>query len=82
VDIDGFNVAITNGDFSGAGEIVHAAKGVAGNLSLTAFFETCATLMDQLRNGGTPDAENVERFRQFFAETKVAVDEYLGVLQS
>jgi HPt (histidine-containing phosphotransfer) domain-containing protein len=78
VDIVGFNEAIASQDYLKAGEIVHAAKGIAGNLSLTYFFTESNTLMEQLRNGGTPQPENIELFRKSFAETLAAVNAFLA----
>jgi HPt (histidine-containing phosphotransfer) domain-containing protein len=78
VDMDGFNAAIASEDYQAASEIVHAAKGIAGNLSLQEFFQESSILMDQLRNGGTPKDENVELFRKLYVETTAAVNEYLA----
>jgi HPt (histidine-containing phosphotransfer) domain-containing protein len=78
VDISGFNDAISSGDYVRAGEIVHAAKGIAGNLSLTNFFDESSILMDQLRNEGTPNQENVSLFKQSYVETLSAINSYLG----
>jgi HPt (histidine-containing phosphotransfer) domain-containing protein len=77
VDITGFNDAIVGNDFIKAGEIVHAAKGIAGNLSLTNFFEESSVLMDQLRNGGTPNQDNVQSFKQSYADTLNSINAYL-----
>jgi HPt (histidine-containing phosphotransfer) domain-containing protein len=77
VDIEAFNDAIAAKDFDEAGKIVHAAKGAAGNLSLTAFFEESAVLMEQLRGGGIPQDKDVELFRQLYEETKQAINEYI-----
>jgi HPt (histidine-containing phosphotransfer) domain-containing protein len=77
VDIEGFDAAIQSGDYEEAGKIVHTAKGVAGNLSLTTFFELSSTLMEQLRGGGTPNDEDVVKFKQLYEETKQAVNSYL-----
>lgn len=78
VDMVGFDEAITAKEYVKAGEIVHAAKGIAGNLSLTAFFDISSVLMEELRGGGVPDDANVESFKTLFEETKIAVNEYLG----
>ncbi|MDR2610804.1 MAG: Hpt domain-containing protein [Clostridiales Family XIII bacterium] len=78
VNIEGLDAAIAAKDFEEAGSIVHAAKGAAGNLSLTAFFEQSAVLMEQLRGGGVPKDEDVRLFRQLYEETKQAIDEYLA----
>jgi HPt (histidine-containing phosphotransfer) domain-containing protein len=76
VDMDGFDAAIASKDYEEAGKIVHTAKGVAGNLSLTAFFKASVTLMDQLRGGGVPNDDDVNQFRQLYTETKQAVNDY------
>ncbi|MDR1778440.1 MAG: hypothetical protein LBR14_01610 [Clostridiales Family XIII bacterium] len=78
VDIAGFDQAISEKNYTRAGEIVHAAKGIAGNLSLTGFFQESSVLMEQLRGGGTPQQENVDLFRKLYEETKVAVRAYLA----
>jgi len=78
VDIAAFNSAVSSQDFHKAGDIVHAAKGVAGNLSLAAFYESSVTLMDQLRDGGAPVQENVDEFTRLFYETVQAINEYLN----
>jgi HPt (histidine-containing phosphotransfer) domain-containing protein len=77
IDIAGLDAAIASGDFEEAGKIVHTAKGVAGNLSLTAFFEESALLMEQLRGGAAPQEKDVELFRQLYEETKRAITTYL-----
>jgi HPt (histidine-containing phosphotransfer) domain-containing protein len=77
VDIRGFDAAIASKDFEVAGKIVHTAKGVAGNLSLTAFYEESVILMDQLRNGGIPQDKDVALFRQLYTETMNAINVYL-----
>jgi HPt (histidine-containing phosphotransfer) domain-containing protein len=78
VDIVGFGNAVASGDYEKAGQIVHAAKGVAGNLSLTAFFKESEVLMDQLRGGGVPRDEDVELFKQLYEATKQAINAYLA----
>ena len=77
VDIAAFRSAVSDQDFKKAGDIVHAAKGVAGNLSLAAFYESSVTLMDQLRDGGAPAQENVDEFTRLYSETVQAINEYL-----
>ena len=78
VDMAGFNAAIDAADYDQAGEIVHTAKGLAGNLSLTAFFEVSSQLMDQLRSGVTPGETEIMRFRDVFEATKLAIQTYLN----
>jgi len=78
VDIAAFNSAVSAQDFIKAGEIVHAAKGVAGNLSLTAFYESGAALMDQFREGNAPAQENIDEFTRLYHETIQAINEYLS----
>jgi HPt (histidine-containing phosphotransfer) domain-containing protein len=77
VDMTGFTAAIDAADCDRAGEIVHTAKGLAGNLSLTAFFETSSRLMDQFRSGMIPDEAELRRFHDVFKETKTAIRAYL-----
>jgi HPt (histidine-containing phosphotransfer) domain-containing protein len=78
VDIESFDAAIAGRDFEEAGKVVHTAKGAAGNLSLTAFFEESVVLMEQLRGGGVPQDRDVELFRQLYEETKRAINDYIG----
>ena len=78
LDIEALNASINAKEYGTAGEIVHAAKGVAGNLALTAFFECSSVLMDQLRNGGIPDLEKVEEFKQLYKETVDAINDFLN----
>jgi HPt (histidine-containing phosphotransfer) domain-containing protein len=78
VDMSAFDASIAAKDYLKAGEIVHAAKGVAGNLSLTDFFEHSSKLMDQLRGGGTPVDSDVQLFKVKFNETVAAINAYLG----
>jgi len=78
IDMDEFNKAVNEQDNVHLGEIVHAAKGIAGNLSLTYFFNVSSTLMDQLRDGGSPQQDDIEEFRVSYDETLAAIKEYLG----
>ncbi len=77
IDMTGFDAAIASGDYKAAGDIAHAAKGVAGNLSLTAFFEQSVVVMDQLRESNYNE-EDVKEFKQIFDETKNAINEMLA----
>lgn len=77
VDMQGFKDAIASKDYKTAGEVAHAAKGIAGNLSLTAFFDQSVIVMDQLRDDNYDEAE-VNKFEQLFEETKTAIDELLN----
>ena len=76
-DMQAFDSAIESGDYQSAGDIAHSAKGVAGNLSLTAFFDQSVIVMDQLREGNY-DKDSVDKFRQLYSETKTAINELLG----
>jgi HPt (histidine-containing phosphotransfer) domain-containing protein len=78
IDMAGFDANIAAKDYLKAGEIVHAAKGIAGNLSLNPFFEASSKLMEEVRNGGTPVDADVEAFRALYAETKTAITEFLA----
>jgi len=77
VQIGELDAALADGDYTKAGEIVHAAKGVAGNLALTAFYDTSVVLMDQLRGGEAPQQEAVSEFRKLYGETVEAINNYL-----
>ena len=77
VDMQGFDDAIGAGDYKTAGDIAHTAKGVAGNLSLMAFFDQSVIIMDQLRNGEF-DADAVKKFKKLFDETIVAINEFIS----
>jgi len=77
VDISSLDSALALKDYTKAGEIVHAAKGVAGNLSLAAFYENSVVLMDQLRGGGAPAQETVDAFKLLYYETIRAIKDYL-----
>ena len=78
VDIPALDAALASGDYTKAGEIVHAAKGIAGNLSLAAFYDNSVVLMDQLRDGNAPVQENVDLFKSLYAETVKAINDYLA----
>lgn len=78
IDIEGFDAAVSDSDYVKLGEIVHAAKGIAGNLSLAAFYDNSIVLMDQLREGGAPAQENIDAFRRLYDETLQAISDYLG----
>jgi len=77
-DMDQFNHAIASQDYKQASEIVHAVKGIAGNLSLMSFFEISSILMDQLRGGNAPEHEKVEIFRDSYIKTLAAIKSYLA----
>jgi HPt (histidine-containing phosphotransfer) domain-containing protein len=78
VDIGALDTALSGGEYVTAGEIVHAAKGVAANLSLAAFYDSSVILMDQLRGGNKPDQINVDAFKQLYDETLKAIAAYLS----
>jgi len=78
IDADAFEAAVAAGDFMAAGEIVHAAKGIAGNLSLKAFYDNSVVLMEQLREGNAPVQENADAFLRLYKETVAAIDAYIG----
>jgi len=78
VDMAAFDAALISQDYMKAGEVVHAAKGIAGNLSLAAFYDNSAILMDQLRGGDAPVQENVDEFNRLYTETVQAINVYLA----
>jgi len=77
VDMSEFDSALASMDYEKAGEIVHAAKGVAGNLSLAAFYDNSVVLMDQLRDGAAPEQINVDLFKSLYDDTVFAIEVYL-----
>lgn len=77
VDMQGFKDAIEKGDYKAAGDVAHAAKGVAGNLSLTAFFDQSVIVMNQLREDNY-DPNEVSKFETLFEETKNAINDMLA----
>ena len=78
VDIAGFDAALAAGDVTRASEIVHAAKGIAGNLSLMAFYDNSAALMDRIRDGSAPSQEDADTFKRIYGETVQAIKDYLA----
>jgi len=78
IDVGALDTALAEQDYTKAGEVVHAAKGIAGNLSLAAFYDNSVVLMDQLRDGGAPVQENVDEFKSLFTETVQAINVYLS----
>jgi HPt (histidine-containing phosphotransfer) domain-containing protein len=78
VDIDAMESALSAGEYVKAGEIVHAAKGVAANLSLAAFYDSSVILMDQLRGGNQPIRSDVDNFNRLYKETQTAIGVYLA----
>jgi len=78
VDIAAFESALAAQDYTKAGEIVHAAKGIAGNLSLAAFYDNSVVLMDQLRGGAAPVQEDADAFKRLYGETVQAINDYLN----
>ncbi|MDR0886997.1 MAG: Hpt domain-containing protein [Clostridiales Family XIII bacterium] len=74
IDTKSLEEAVQAQDWLKAGEIVHAAKGIAGNLSLTAFYEQCVILMDQLRGGNAPNMADYAKFKQLLQETRAEIN--------
>jgi len=78
VEIEAFDSALSMKDYEKAGEIVHSAKGISGNLSLAAFYDNSVILMDQLRSGEAPAQETADAFRSLYSETVQAIKNYLA----
>jgi len=67
-----FEDAVAADDAHMAGDVVHAIKGMSGNLSMTRLFETSAKLCDSLRTGTWDD--------QLLAEYREAVTKTMEIL--
>ncbi len=66
--------ALAQGDWAKAGDVAHAIKGITGNLSLPALFETSTQLMAELRQG--PAArETIDSYRDAYEKTRVSVED-------
>ena len=72
-----FEEAISASDMPGAGDLAHAIKGIAGNLSLDLLAEYSTSLMTQLR-GGTYDEATLAAYRDAYTKTKTLVEEYVA----
>ena len=75
-ELGAFEEAIAAGDNAHAAEVIHGIKGMTGNLSLTAAFETSMALMNSLRNGVLDD-DMLAEYREAIDVTKRLVKEYL-----
>ena len=75
--LDGF---LIQKDYGKAADSAHAIKGMTGNLSLTALFETSTKLMEELRQG--PAAEESEAaFRLAYSQSRVYVEEVMNEIE-
>ena len=63
-----FEDAVTAGDPKNAGDVVHAVKGMSGNLSMTRLFNTSAVLCETLR-GGVWDETLLSEYREAVEKT-------------
>ncbi|MCL2088730.1 MAG: Hpt domain-containing protein [Oscillospiraceae bacterium] len=59
-----------------AQQTAHTLKGVAGNLSLTALFDTVSAIEAAIKNGGTVTDELLSNLSEIMSETIRAIDEY------
>jgi HPt (histidine-containing phosphotransfer) domain-containing protein len=73
-DLSELEAAVAENALDKAGNIAHAIKGVAGNLSLTALYDESVELMQTLRRGEL-DPALFEEFRETYSETRSLVPE-------
>jgi HPt (histidine-containing phosphotransfer) domain-containing protein len=59
-------------DYPQAGDVAHTIKGMVGNLSMTALFETSTVLMNELRQGVYDDA-HIAQYQDALDQTRVRV---------
>lgn len=76
-EFDAFEAAIAANDIPQAANVAHGIKGMVGNLSLTALFNTSMTLMNELRQG-VLDQNSLAAYRDAFIKTKEEVTAYIA----
>lgn len=72
-----FEEAIAAGNMEAAGNIAHAIKGLAGNLSLMQLFETSTALMHECR-AGAAKPESLAAYRAALTATIAEVEAYIA----
>lgn len=72
-----FESAVAANDVQKAADVMHAIKGVSGNLNLDALFEISTELMNTLR-GGTMDLERIDVYREVLKDTIAAVEKTIA----
>ena len=76
-EFQAFEDAIANHDNKMAEAKIHGIKGLSGNLSMPALFETSSALNVQLKTGDAEPATLAE-YRAAYEETKKHVIEYIS----
>ena len=72
-EFEAFEQALAEQDYARAAEVAHAIKGMTGNLSMNALFESSTELMQQLHQG-PPDPQLLETYRDALIKTRAIVD--------
>ena len=72
---------LTQKDYAKAADSAHAIKGMTGNLSLTALFNTSTRLMEELRQGAASEEAETD-FRAAYSQTRVYVQEVIGEMEA
>lgn len=80
-EIERFEQAIADGDMEQAGQYAHAIKGMTGNLSLTALFDSSTNLMDQLRNGAYEQSA-LDHYHEALVKTQAYVNQFIANLDA
>ena len=75
-----FEDALTGEDYSRAAEVIHAIKGITGNLSMDLLFEISTQLMHQLRDG-PPNPQLLDAYRDALIKTKAVVEDTIATIE-
>lgn len=78
-EFSAFESALAAQDYDRAADVAHAIKGMTGNLSMNALFESSTELMQQLRSG-PPDQQLLETYREALVQTRQAVNEVMATM--
>ncbi|MDR0855214.1 MAG: Hpt domain-containing protein [Christensenellaceae bacterium] len=70
--------AKTPEEWVNCGNIAHAIKGIAGNLSLDPLFEISQTIMVEMRTGEPLKSELWAQYQDVLANTRTAITNYLA----
>lgn len=76
-EFDALEAALQANDYEKCGEAAHAIKGITGNLSLMALFETSTELMNQFRANGYQE-ETLAAYRDALEKTRPIVEDLIA----
>ena len=72
-----FEQALADNDLEQASAAMHSIKGVAGNLGLTALFESSSVLMTQLKEG-VANSDLIDGYRAILKDTQEAAKDLIA----